>query len=296
MPLDATSPAIDARQLVKSFGPVKAVAGVDLTLQPGEALGLLGPNGAGKSTTLSLLMGLRPADSGTVQVFGHPAGSPAARRCMGATPQAAGFPEQLTPRELLTYAAAHHHTARRIQTLTEAFGLGELIDRRMTGFSGGEVRRVALALAFVGTPSLVFLDEPTTGLDSAAQDGFHAVARDYVSQGGAMVLTSHHWTEIEAVCDRITMIDKGDAVLDGTLDTIRARTRINRLHFDLPDGAAPPDWLAATASDSGWMADSDASDDVLRRLIAERVPFANLTVRPMALKDFIARIRAKDLT
>jgi len=294
MPLDSHALALEARQLFKSFGPVKAVAGVDLTLEPGAALGLLGPNGAGKSTTLSLLMGLRPADSGTVQVFGHPAGSSAARRLVGATPQSAGFPEQLTPRELLSYAAAHHRSARQIGALTEAFGLGALIDRRMTGFSGGEVRRVALALAFVGAPRLVFLDEPTTGLDSAAQDGFHAVARGFVAQGGAMVLTSHHWTEIETVCDRIMMIDKGERVLDGTLETIRARTRINRLHFDLPDGAAPPDWLAATASDQGWTAESDQSDRLLRRLIAEQVPFSNLTVRPMALKDIIARIRAKD--
>jgi len=286
-----TSQAIWARGLVKTFGSVKAVAGVDMTLAEGEAVGLLGPNGAGKSTVLSMLMGLRPPDAGEVSIFGQPAGSPTARRMMGATPQSAGFPDQITPRELLTYAAAHHASHRQTSDLAEAFGLGDLLDRRMAGFSGGEVRRVALALAFVGKPKLVFLDEPTTGLDTAAQDGFCTLARDYVVQGGAMVLTSHHWDEIEAICDRITMIDKGEGVLDGSLDAIRARTRVNRVSFALPDGAAPPDWLGATRTLDGWQAETPDSDAVLRRMAAEGVPFAGLSIRPLDLKAVIARIR-----
>lgn len=287
--------AIKARGLVKTFGAVKAVAGVNLDLAEGEAVGLLGPNGAGKSTTLSMLMGLRAPNAGTVSIFGHAAGSPKARALMGATPQSAGFPEQLTPRELLAYAAAHHANPRQAKDLAEAFGLGALMDRRLAGFSGGEVRRVALALAFVGKPRLVFLDEPTTGLDSAAQDGFRTVARDYVRQGGAMVLTSHHWDEIEAICDRITMIDKGERVLDGALEAIRAQTRVNRVSFALPERVTPPDWLGATLGADGWEVESADSDAVLRRMAAEAVPFFALTVRPLDLKDVIARIRKETL-
>ncbi|WP_323036127.1 ABC transporter ATP-binding protein [Pararhodobacter sp.] len=283
--------AITARGLVKSFGAVKAVAGVDLDLAEGEAVGLLGPNGAGKSTALSMLMGLRKPDAGSVSIFGHAAGSRAARRVTGVTPQAAGFPVQLTPREVLAYAAAHHANPRQSRDLAEAFGVGALMDRRMVGFSGGEVRRVALALAFVGAPKLVFLDEPTTGLDTAAQEGFCSVARAFVQQGGALVLTSHHWDEIEAICDRITMIDKGERVLDGSLDEIRARTRVNRLSFALPDGVMPPDWLGATHSLEGWHVETRDSDGVLRRMVAEGVPFAALSIQPLALKDVIARIR-----
>jgi len=287
----STEQAIRARGLVKTFGAVRAVAGVDLDLDAGQAVGLLGPNGAGKSTMLSMLMGLRPPNAGQVTIFGHAAGSPAARAVIGATPQSAGFPEQLTPRELLAYAAAHHATPRPSNDLAEAFGMGALMDRRMAGFSGGEVRRVALALAFVGTPRLVFLDEPTTGLDSAAQEGFRTVAHEYVRQGGAMVLTSHHWDEIEAICDRITMIDKGERVLDGGLDAIRARTRVNRLSFALPQGRTPPDWLRATQGPDGWQAETTDSDALLRRMAAENVPFQALTIRPLDLKDVIARIR-----
>lgn len=129
-----TDLAIHARGLAKRFGPVQAVSRIDLDLAPGQALGLLGTNGAGKSTTLSLLMGLRAPDTGQALIFGHPAGSPAARRLSGATPQATDFPDQITPREILTYAAARYGTAPDISALIRDFGLNDLIDRRIAGF------------------------------------------------------------------------------------------------------------------------------------------------------------------
>lgn len=281
-----------ARGLVKRFGAVRAVSGVDLDLDEGQALGLLGPNGAGKSTVLSMAMGLRAPDAGQVTVFGHAAGSAAARALVGATPQATGFPPQLTPRELLGYAAAHHRAPRAADDLAESFGLGTLMDRRIAGFSGGEARRVALALAFVGAPRLVFLDEPTTGLDAEAQEAFRVTAREYVMQGGALVLTSHHWDEIEAVCDRLTMIDRGECVLDGAIKDIRARVAGRVLRFAMAGGAAPPDWIGAQSSGGGWWsAEPHDSDALLRRMVREGVPFAELSVEPMDLKQTIARIR-----
>lgn len=286
-----SQPPLRARRLVKSFGAVRAVSGVDLDLDAGQALGLLGPNGAGKSTVLSMAMGLRAPDAGQVAVFGHAAGSAPARALVGATPQATGFPAQLTPRELLGYAAAHHRAPRAAAALAETFGLGGLMDRRMAGFSGGEARRVALALAFVGAPRLVFLDEPTTGLDAEAQEAFRAVARDYVAQGGALVLTSHHWDEIEAVCDRLTMIDRGECVLDGAIEAIRARVSGNIVRFAMADGAVPPGWIGAVAQDANWVAEPDDSDALLRRMVRDGVPFTGLSVQPLDLKQTIARIR-----
>ncbi|WP_333829864.1 ABC transporter ATP-binding protein [Pararhodobacter sp.] len=281
---------LEASGLAKRFGPVRAVEGVSLGLDRGQALGLLGPNGAGKSTTLALLTGLRPPDSGRVRIFGHPAGSAAARARMGVTPQAAGFPDQLTPREVLHYAAARRAGLPGVDGVITAFGLERLIDRRMTGFSGGEVRRVALALAFVGQPGLVFLDEPTAGLDSVAQEAFRVVARSYVEGGGAMILTSHHWDEIEAVCDRILMIDQGRPVLEGRLGDLHARMRARRLAFTLPEGLAPPGWLQARKEGGRWQAESDDSDASLRRMVGEGLRFDDLTIEPLALKDIIARI------
>lgn len=291
MTLQSSDLAIHARGLAKRFGAVQAVARIDLDLAPGEALGLLGTNGAGKSTTLAMLMGLRAPDAGQAHVFGHPAGSPAARRVTGATPQATDLPDQLTPREILTYAAQRYGVPPAIDSLTADFGLGDLIDRRVAGFSGGQMRRVALALAFVGQPRLVFLDEPTSGLDNTAQDAFRVMARRYVAQGGALVLTSHHWDEIEAICSSIAVIDRGESVLAGRIDAIRGRARITRLGFDLPPDLVPPPWLKASRDGARWQAETADSDTALRRMVADALPFTNLTLQPLALKDLIHHLR-----
>ncbi|MDG1130110.1 MAG: ABC transporter ATP-binding protein [Paracoccaceae bacterium] len=291
MTLHSSDLAIHARGLAKRFGAVQAVSRIDLDLAPGGAMGLLGMNGAGKSTTLSMLMGLRAPDAGQALVFGHPAGSPAARRWTGATPQATDLPDQVTPREILTYAAQRYGMAPAIDRLIADFGLGDLIDRRVAGFSGGQMRRVALALAFVGQPRLVFLDEPTAGLDSAAQDAFRVMARSYVAQGGALVLTSHHWDEIESICSSIAVIDRGETVLAGRIDAIRGRARITRLAFDLPPDLVPPFWLGASQNGARWQVETSDSDTVLRRMVAEALPFANLTLQPLELKDLIHHLR-----
>lgn len=281
---------IEARLISKRFGPVTAVDSLSLHLDRNEALGLLGQNGAGKSTALSMLTGLRRPDTGEVLIFGHKAGSQAARATMGVTPQAAGFPGQLTPREVLAYAAARRRGNAAMDEVITAFGLAPLINRRMAGFSGGEVRRVALALAFLGRPGLVFLDEPTAGLDAAAQEAFRVIARAYVMAGGALILTSHHWDEIEAVCDRITMIDRGRPVMEGRLTDIRARMQARQIEFNLPEGTRPPDWMRAQRRGVGWRVECDDSDTCLRRMIGEGIAFSGLTVEPLSLKDIIARI------
>lgn len=286
-----TGLALEARGLAKRYGAVQAVSCIDLTLAPGAALGLLGPNGAGKSTTLSMLMGLQRPDAGRARIFGLEAGSAGARRLTGATPQATDFPDQLSPREIISYTAARYGTMPDMAELAARFGLEALMDRRTTGFSGGQLRRVSLALAFVGAPRLVFLDEPTAGLDAQAQAGFQQAARDYVRSGGALVLTSHHWDEIEAICDAIALIDHGETVLSGRIDAIRTRATAMRLGFALPEGTRPPDWTQARAEGARWHIETEDSDALLRRLVAEGIPFEGLTLQPLALKDLIARIR-----
>jgi ABC-2 type transport system ATP-binding protein len=285
-----------ARGLAKRFGAVQAVSNIDLDVTAGEALGLLGPNGAGKSTTLSMLMGLRSPDAGEALVFGHTAGSPDARALTGATPQSAGFPDQLSPREILTYTAARYGVQPKTDDLIARFGLEKLIDRRVAGFSGGEIRRVALALAFVGAPKLVFLDEPTTGLDNTAQEGFREIARNYVAQGGALILTSHHWDEIESICDTIALIDQGKTVLNGRIRDMLARIAVNRLSFALPTGTMPPEWMQATHDCHRWHVETTESDDMLRRMVEAALPFHDLTLQPLDLKDLINRIRQEETT
>lgn len=290
-----TEKAVEADEIGKRFGAVMAVDRLSISLEPGGALGLLGPNGAGKSTALAMLTGLRAPDTGEVRIFGHQPGSPKARARMGVTPQAAGFPSQLTPRELLHYARARRGDRAGFDDIITAFGLASLLDRRLAGFSGGEVRRVALALAFLGRPGLVFLDEPTAGLDIAAQDAFALTARAFVKNGGALILTSHYWAEIETICDRITMIDKGRKVLEGSLAEMRARMQARIIRFSLPAGDQPPAWLPARRQGTQWCVETQDSDSLLRRMVGEGLGFRDLTVKPIDLSDIIARIARKDI-
>lgn len=285
---------IRAIGLAKRFGHVNAVSNVNLKVTPGSALGLLGPNGAGKSTTLSMLMGLSKPDAGEILVFGHEAGSTPARQITGATPQSTDFPDQLTPRELLRYTAACYGKAPKTEDLAAQFGLQALLDRRVAGFSGGEIRRVALALAFAGEPALVFLDEPTTGLDVDAQEGFRVAARAYVDQGGALVLTSHHWHEIEAICDSISLIDQGETVLNTRIDDMRARANIKHLSFDLPARTVPPEWMQATHDGRRWHMIAEDADSILRQMIADNLPFQDLSLEPLPLDALIKHIRREE--
>ncbi|WP_253186844.1 ABC transporter ATP-binding protein [Roseobacter denitrificans] len=280
--------------MAKRFGAVQAVSDISLQVEAGSALGLLGPNGAGKSTTLSMLMGLMTPDQGSAQIFGHPAGSAAARKLTGATPQATDFPDQLTPRELLDYTAACYGRQPRSDEVSAQFGLNTLIDRRVAGFSGGELRRVALALAFVGAPGLVFLDEPTTGLDAEARAAFRTVAKAYVATGGALVLTSHHWDEIEAICDSITLIDRGESVLNARINDMRARANTKRLSFSLPEGTVAPQWMQAVRDGHRWHMDARDCDVVLRRMVHEELPFHDLSLEPLTLQGLIDRTRHKE--
>ena len=294
MPHSSHECPLRATGLAKRFNKVQAVSNVNLEVTASAALGLLGPNGAGKSTTLSMLMGLCAPDAGEALIFGHAAGSPEARKLTGSTPQSTSFPDQLTPRELLGYTAACYGTRPKTDELVARFGLEQLVDRRVAGFSGGEMRRTALALAFVGSPKLVFLDEPTTGLDIAAQDGFHEAARTYVAQGGTLVLTSHRWDEIEAICDSITLIDKGETVLTVRIDDMRTRANVKRLSFNLPAGTVPPEWLQATHDGRRWHMEIAQSDVVLRRMVKEALPFQDLSLQPLDLEALINRIRQEE--
>lgn len=295
MTVDAPNDAaIQANGLSKRFGSIRALTDFSLTVPPGEALGLIGTNGAGKTTALKLLQGIRKPDAGQGWIFGQPIGSIAARAHVGITPQNADFPEQMTPREVLAYASAYYERPKPMSELIDAFGLAGLIDRHMGGFSGGESRRVALALAFVGNPRLVFADEPTAGLDTDGQDMFCTYARAYADAGGSLLLTSHHWDEIEQICDRIVMIDQGRQIIDGTLDAIRTRAGHNRVSFRLADASQLPAWANEhfELADGCWQAVATDSDVLVRRIIEELPAIIfDLKVVPLDLKETVAQLR-----
>jgi ABC-2 type transport system ATP-binding protein len=158
-------PVAELRGIHKRYGKVEALRGVDLQLHAGELVALLGPNGAGKTTAVSILLGQRRPDAGSARLFGRDPTLPAARRPVGATLQESGFPDNLNVREVVDLVRVHYPDPAPARQLLDRFGLTEVAGRRAGGLSGGQTRRLAVALAFAGRPHVVVLDEPTTGLD-----------------------------------------------------------------------------------------------------------------------------------
>ncbi|MEU4083227.1 ABC transporter ATP-binding protein [Streptomyces aureus] len=213
-----------ARTFATKRGPVEAVRGIDLTVRPGEILGLLGPNGAGKTTTLKMLTTLLAPTGGAATVAGcdlvtDPAG---VRRACGYVAQSGGVDPQVTVREeLLTqgrlYRLPRPRAAARAADLAEELGLADVRDRRTAALSGGQRRRLDLALGLVHRPEVLFLDEPTTGLDPGSRAGlWDLVRRLRDTHGTTVFLTTHHLDEADALADRIVIVDRGVVAADGT--------------------------------------------------------------------------------
>jgi len=207
----ANGPLVAVHDLHKSYGPVAAVRGVTFGVRRGEVFGLLGPNGAGKTTILETVEGMLPIDRGTVTVDGvdvarHPE---RVRRRVGISLQRTAFFERLTLAELLRLFADLYGRPARAERLLERVGLAELAGRRVKTLSGGEQQRFAVAVALVNDPPLLFLDEPTTGLDPQARRSLWELVRFLRLEGRAVVLTTHYMDEAQELCDRVAIMDAG---------------------------------------------------------------------------------------
>jgi ABC-2 type transport system ATP-binding protein len=211
------------RGVTKRFGETTALDAVDLDIAAGEVVALLGPNGAGKTTALSILLGLRRPDAGRAELFGRDPRRPSARTTIGVTPQDGGFPLTLRVGEIVDLVRAHFPRPAARQELLERFGLQDIAGRQTGGLSGGERRRLSVALAFAGCPQAVFLDEPTTGLDvEARQAAWREIGR-FAREGGTVLLTTHYLEEAEALASRIVLIARGRVVAEGTAVELSAR-------------------------------------------------------------------------
>jgi ABC-2 type transport system ATP-binding protein len=206
--------ALAVHGLARRYGAVKAVDGISFEVGAGEVFGLLGPNGAGKTTTLESILGLARPDAGRIEIEGN-ADVVRARAKVGAVLQATGLPDKITPREALSVFGAFYPAPLGAQILLERFGLIEKADAAFDTLSGGQKQRLALALAFVGNPRLLLLDEPTTGLDPQmrreVQDHIAAIRQE----GRAVLLATHDMAEAERLCDRIAVIAQGRIVATG---------------------------------------------------------------------------------
>ena len=272
----ARDPAISVRGLVKSFGAVRALDGIDFEVAAGTVLGLLGPNGAGKTTAVRVLTTLLRPDAGSVRVAGLDAVADATRlrSRIGLAGQYAAVDENLKGHENLTmvgrlYGMSRRAAKARSAELLAEFGLQEAADRPASTYSGGMRRRLDLAAALVARPAVLFLDEPTTGLDPRSRLDLWATVEALVADGTTVLLTTQYLDEADRLADRIAVIDRGRVIAEGAPDELKRRVGGERLEVTLQDAAATGAALAALAP---------MSDE---RAVAEG-PLVRLTVRRRA--------------
>ena len=245
-PLPSSHSAVELVDVTKRYGPVQAVAGIDLVIAPGEIVALLGPNGAGKSTTIDLLLGLARPDSGRARLFGVEPSRAGAHGWAGAMLQAGKVPPDLTVRELVELMAGLYPKgrARALDDVMDRARIRELADRRTNVLSGGEAQRVRFALALVPDPDLLVLDEPTAAMDVESRQSFWAAMRDWAGEGRTVLFATHYLEEADEFADRVVLLRHGRVVADATPAQIRSQAG-GRTIRGLIDPSPAPEQLAA---------------------------------------------------
>jgi ABC-2 type transport system ATP-binding protein len=279
----------------KSYGTTIAVDGLSLTVSAGELIALLGPNGAGKTTAISLLLGLQRSDAGDVRLFGRSPHDIEARRGIGVMLQEEALIPELKVRELIESIAAYYpdpYTPEEVMALTHTSALAA---RRYSKLSGGQKRLVQFALAMCGRPKLLFLDEPTTGLDIQAREVLWATIREFVARGTAVILTTHYLEEAEALADRVVVMMSGRAVASGTVEHMRSyvnRKRIScstRLDIELIK-AWPEVVDAALAADGRLDLTVSDAEAVARRLLITDAGVSGLEIHRAGLNEAFRKL------
>jgi ABC-2 type transport system ATP-binding protein len=301
-------PAVYVEDVHKSFGDVKALCGIDLVVEQGKVLGLLGPNGAGKTTAVKILTTLLLPDRGRALVEGRDVvRSPAAvREIIGLAGQSTAIQEELTGRENLEIMGRLYHLdpatrKERAEELLERFDLVDAADRPTRGYSGGMQRRLDLALSLVAHPAVLFLDEPTTGLDPRSRLGMWDVIRELVSSGTTLLLTTQYLEEADELADEIVVIDHGQVIAAGTAEDLKNRIGGDVVEFEVVDRARLAEAAEAVSplSDVEPGIDSESARvsvrvgdrgsqsivETVRRLDALSIRTEGLTVRRPSLDD-----------
>ena len=313
-----TDPVIVAEGLCKRFGPVQALAGVDLSVPAGRVLALLGPNGAGKTTTVRILATLLRADAGRARVAGLDVERQAARvrRVIGVSGQYAAVDPYLTGRENLRMIGrlsrlGRAGARRRADELLEAFGLTAAAQRMARTYSGGMRRRLDVAAGLVARPQVLFLDEPTTGLDPRSRLAVWQLLHDLVAGGTSVLLTTQYLEEADRIADRIAVIDTGRVIAEGTAAELKSRLGGDRLELQPPPGVSLDRLAAAVAGlgsgppvrqeDSGRIVVPVAGGagilpELAQRLAAADVTLADLVVRRPTLDDVFLALTGRTPT
>jgi ABC-2 type transport system ATP-binding protein len=292
-----TEPAIRLEGLVKRYGARQVLGGVDLAVAPGEIVALLGPNGAGKTTTVEIIEGYRKADGGTVRVLetDPSTGGPALRARVGLMLQGGGLDPRSTPRDVLRLYAAFHEGGRDPEALLSLVGLGGVASTRVRRLSGGERQRLALALALVGDPEVLVLDEPTAGMDAEAKRDTRGLIAGLRDEGRAILLTTHDLADVERLADRVAILHGGTIVAEGSVAELTAASSPDlrvRLATEPTEASlralatavrgTHPDGTVSAALDSGWLRvwthQVDPPDPYLIALVASWAAEHDLTI------------------
>ncbi|MFF8715922.1 ABC transporter ATP-binding protein [Streptomyces sp. NPDC015184] len=285
--------AVDLTGVVRSFGragrTVRAVDGIDLSIDRGETVALLGRNGAGKSTTIGLLLGLDEPDTGRVRVLGRSAQQAVRAGLVGAMLQDGQPIQRVTVRELVAFVASTYPKPMPVPEALALAGLGEYADRRVDKLSGGQVQRVRFAVALAGNPELIVLDEPTAALDVEARRAFWDSMRAYARRGNTVLFSTHYLEEADGNADRIVVVDRGRIVADGTGDAIRSSVGSGLVSFDLAGGPTGglellPGVVAVEVSGDRALLRTDDSDATVVEL-ARRGMIRDLRVSRATLED-----------
>jgi ABC-2 type transport system ATP-binding protein len=310
--------AIDCRGLVKRYEDVVAVAGLDLQVRAGECFGLLGPNGAGKTTTIEILEGLNDPTEGEVTLLGRrwKTDEQALRERLGITLQETHLPDRLKVREILQLFRSFYRRGPSVDALVAAVGLQERADAWYTRLSGGQKQRLAVACALVGDPELLFLDEPTTGLDPQSRRNLWDIIAAFRERGGTVLITTHYMEEADRLCDRVGIIDRGRMVAVGTPNELRAQlggSEVIELQLRRPDGpvAETADTTLAEAlgrlpgvrgvrrAPDGYQLTVETvhrSLSALMALVEERqLPLERLTTHQATLEDVFVHLTGRQL-
>ncbi|MEO7432780.1 MAG: ABC transporter ATP-binding protein, partial [Dokdonella sp.] len=266
----------------------------DLSVRSGELLALLGPNGAGKTTAIAICLGLVEPDCGEVRLFGESPHDLVARRQVGVMLQNAGIPDTLKPRELMQQTRSYYPAPLATDACVRLAGIGDLMDRRYGKLSGGQQRRVQFALAICGRPALLFLDEPTVGLDIEARESLWKTIRGLVAEGCAVVLTTHYLEEAESLADRVAVLAHGRIAASGSVRQIRARIAQRRIRCV---SALPTDAIGAWPQVRSVCRDgerieivTDAAEVVVRQLLFEDACLSELEIQRAGLADAFVEI------
>jgi ABC-2 type transport system ATP-binding protein len=280
--------------VTKSYGKVRALDNVDLTIRHGEILSVLGPNGAGKTTAISLLLGLLKPDAGKATLFDLDPASLIARRRIGAMLQTAGVPDTIAVGELIHLFRSYYPRPHTFADIVALAGVDDILKRRYGKLSGGQQRRAQFALAIAGNPEILFLDEPTTGLDINAREILWKTIRTLANDGCAIVLTTHYLEEAEALANRVCVLSQGRVVAEGDVQQIRARVGQRRVSclstLDSTTVSAWPNVRNVVRVGDRIEIVTDAAENLVRRLLNEDAALSELEVRRAGLAEAFVEI------